>query len=72
MILELIEVSYCILHKQGHVTITWDNPDELEEYISRLRSAADCLTSENRRLRKCHDTLIDKVFIVHKRHDRST
>ena len=66
MILELIEVSYYILHKQGHVTITWDNPDELEEYISRLRSAADRLTSENRRLRKCHGTLVDKVFIVHK------
>ena len=46
---------------QGHVTITWDNPEELEEYISRLQSAADRLTSENRRLRKCHGTLIDKV-----------
>ena len=44
------------------MTITWDNPDELEEYISRLQSAADRLTSENRRLRKCHGTLIDKVF----------
>ena len=43
------------------MTITWDNPDELEEYISRLQSAADRLTSENRRLRKCHGTLVDKV-----------
>ena len=43
------------------MTITWDSPDELEEYISRLQSAADRLTSENRRLRKCHGTLVDKV-----------
>ena len=45
------------------MTITWDNPDELEEYISRLQSAADRLTSENRRLRKCHGTLVDKVLV---------
>ena len=45
------------------MTITWDNPDELEEYISRLQSAADRLTSENRRLRKCHGALTDKVLI---------
>ena len=45
------------------MTITWDNPGELEEYISRLQSAADRLTSENRRLRKCHGILLDKVYI---------
>ena len=41
--------------------ITWDNPRELDEYITKLQSAADRLTSENRRLRKCHGTLVDKV-----------
>ena len=45
------------------MTITWDNPDELEEYISCLQSAADRPTSENWRLRKCHGTLTDKVLI---------
>ena len=42
--------------------ITWDNPEQLEEYISKLQSAADRLTSENRRLRKCHGILSEKVL----------
>ena len=46
---------------QGQVQITWDNPEQLEEYIGKLQSAADRLTSENRRLRKCHGILIEKV-----------
>ena len=41
--------------------MTWDSPSELEEYTERLRAAADRLTSENRRLRKCHALLIDKA-----------
>ena len=41
--------------------ITWDSPEELEGYIKKLQSAADKLTSENRRLRKCHGLLTDKV-----------
>ena len=45
------------------VQITWDSPRELEEYISKLQGAAERLTSENRRLRKCHGTLIDKVCV---------
>ena len=41
--------------------ITWDNPEQLEEYIGKLQSAADRLTTENRRLRKCHGILTEKV-----------
>jgi len=41
--------------------VTWDNPEQLETYIRKLQTAADRLTSENRRLRKCHGILIDKV-----------
>ena len=43
------------------VQVTWDNPDELEAYIKKLQAAADRLTSENRRLRKCHHTVQEKV-----------
>jgi dynein heavy chain 2 len=45
----------------GKVQVTWDNPAELEIYIDRLQAAADRLTSENRRLRKCHYNISDKV-----------
>ena len=48
---------------QGMVQITWDSPRELEEYISKLQGAAERLTSENRRLRKCHGMLTDKVCV---------
>ena len=41
--------------------MTWDNPEELEAYIQKLQGAADRLTSENRRLRKSHATVCDKV-----------
>lgn len=43
------------------VTVTWDRPDELEAYIEKVQSAANRLTSENRRLRKCHMTVAEKV-----------
>ena len=45
----------------GKTQVTWDNPAELETYIGRLQGAADKLTSENRRLRKCHQNISDKV-----------
>ena len=41
--------------------ITWENPDEVDLYISKLQKSADKLTSQNRRLRHCHATLADKV-----------
>lgn len=43
--------------------VTWDNPAELESYINRLQSAADRLTIENRKLRKCHFDIADKVLL---------
>ncbi|XP_022103094.1 cytoplasmic dynein 2 heavy chain 1-like isoform X1 [Acanthaster planci] len=46
----------------GKVQITWDNPEELEAYIVKLRAAAEKLTTENRRLRKWHFTVSDKVI----------
>ena len=42
--------------------MTWDNPEELESYIEKLQAAADKLTAENRKLRKCHFTVCDKVM----------
>ena len=47
--------------KGDNMQITWDNPAELESYINRLQSAADRLTIENRKLRKCHFDIADKV-----------
>lgn len=41
--------------------ITWDNPKELEVYITKLQSAAEKLSTENRKLRKWHTDFIDKV-----------
>ncbi|RDD40688.1 Cytoplasmic dynein 2 heavy chain 1 [Trichoplax sp. H2] len=45
----------------GRIQITWDNPKELEDYITKLQSTADKLMSENRLLRKCHNTITEKV-----------
>lgn len=41
--------------------VTWDNPKELEAYIEKLQVAAEKLTTQNRRLRKSHQTISDKV-----------
>lgn len=46
----------------GHaVSITWEDPQELERYVSRLQAVADKLMTDNRRLRKCHNVICDKV-----------
>lgn len=47
--------------KGDDVSVTWDDPVELEAYIVKLQAAADRLTSENRRLRKSHQLITDKV-----------
>lgn len=49
----------------GRIQITWDKPEELEEYIEKLQEAAERLTSENRRLRKQHTFICDKVRDLH-------
>lgn len=41
--------------------ITWDDPEELDKYIHKLQKAAERLTTENRKLRKCHLTVCEKV-----------
>ena len=43
------------------VQITWDKPEELEGYIQKLQASADRLTGENRRLRKSHYIVSEKV-----------
>ena len=59
IIQDMIPILFLILLFQ----ITWDNPAELETYINRLQSAADRLTIENRKLRKCHFDIADKVTL---------
>lgn len=44
--------------------VTWDNPKELEAYIDKLHSAAEKLTTQNRRLRKHHQQISDKVKYI--------
>uniref|UniRef100_A0A8B9E7P0 Cytoplasmic dynein 2 heavy chain 1 n=1 Tax=Anser cygnoides TaxID=8845 RepID=A0A8B9E7P0_ANSCY len=46
----------------GKAQITWDNPRELEAYIQKLQAAAERLSTENRKLRKCHTNFIEKVI----------
>ena len=46
------------------VQITWDSVEQLEEYTMRLRLAAEKLTAENRRLRRCHADLVARVGAV--------
>lgn len=43
------------------VQVTWDNVEELEAYIAKLKKAADQLSIENRQLRRCHFNISDKV-----------
>ena len=35
--------------------------EQLEDYTARLRAAAEKLTTENRRLRRCHANLVVRV-----------
>ena len=41
--------------------VTWDDPENLEQYIEQLQKAAETLSLQNRRLRKAHFALVDKV-----------
>ena len=42
--------------------MTWDNPGEVESYIKKLQTVAEKLTTDNRRLRKCHTVMTEKVI----------
>ncbi|RXM28913.1 Cytoplasmic dynein 2 heavy chain 1 [Acipenser ruthenus] len=48
----------------GKVQITWDNPKELEGYIKTLQTAAERLSTENRKLRKWHTDFSEKVVTM--------
>ncbi|XP_041850617.1 cytoplasmic dynein 2 heavy chain 1 [Melanotaenia boesemani] len=48
----------------GKLQITWDNPKELEVYITKLQTAAEKLSTENRKLRKWHTDFVDKVVTL--------
>lgn len=47
--------------KDDKLQVTWDSPKELDTFINQLESITDRLSTENRRLRKCHTVLIEKV-----------
>uniref|UniRef100_A0A8D2JAH6 Dynein cytoplasmic 2 heavy chain 1 n=1 Tax=Varanus komodoensis TaxID=61221 RepID=A0A8D2JAH6_VARKO len=54
---QIIKVILC--YSEGQ--ITWDNPKELEAYITKLQNAAERLATENRKLRKWHTNFTEKV-----------
>uniref|UniRef100_A0A915PL62 Cytoplasmic dynein 2 heavy chain 1 n=1 Tax=Setaria digitata TaxID=48799 RepID=A0A915PL62_9BILA len=50
--------------KKGEVTVnavSWDNPKHLQEFIEKLQTAAERLTLHNRRLRKAHSEICEKM-----------
>lgn len=49
------------LGANGNVFVTWDNPTEVETYTKKLQMAADRLSTENRKLRKKHIIMGEKV-----------
>ncbi|KAJ3098912.1 Cytoplasmic dynein 2 heavy chain 1 [Phlyctochytrium planicorne] len=46
---------------KGGKDLSWDTQAEVEDYIQKLQDAANKLTSENRRLRKFHSLICEKV-----------
>eukprot|EP00051_Salpingoeca_urceolata_P021875 m.349048 g.349048 ORF g.349048 m.349048 type:complete len:4259 (-) comp19881_c0_seq4:199-12975(-) len=44
--------------------ITWDNPKDVEEYVTQLQAAAERLTTENRKLRKYHGVFAERVVTL--------
>lgn len=48
--------------KSSSGQITWDNPEDLERYSLTLQSAAEKLSTENRKLRKLHQKILDIVL----------
>jgi dynein heavy chain 2 len=57
------EVVTSVKHnaKEKNQEIIWDNATQLEGFISRLQNAAERLTSQNRKLRKYHVDICDRV-----------
>lgn len=46
------------------VQVTWEQPEELEAYIGKLQEVAGRLADENRKLRKQHSLICDKVRLL--------
>ena len=44
--------------------ITWDNAEELENYITKIQEAANQIINENKRLRKIHNSALDTVLVL--------
>ncbi|GMT01195.1 hypothetical protein PENTCL1PPCAC_23369, partial [Pristionchus entomophagus] len=42
-------------------TVTWEKPEQLDEYILQLKMASDKLANHNRRLRNAHSLIVDRV-----------
>ncbi len=49
---------------ENNSEVTWTNPAECEDYVSRLQQAAERLSSENRKLRKAHARLGEDVVAL--------
>ncbi|KAK3801155.1 hypothetical protein RRG08_006872 [Elysia crispata] len=50
--------------KGDDIQVTWDNPEQLEHFIKKLQDAANVLTTENRKLRKVHFVVSEKVQLL--------
>ncbi|VDN17047.1 unnamed protein product [Gongylonema pulchrum] len=53
-----------ISEKRGELTTnmaSWDDPENLKEFIKKLQAAAERLTVHNRRLRKAHREICEKM-----------
>jgi dynein heavy chain 2 len=61
LLLDSLSAFASIVTKSGKDNsgdVSWSNPAECENYIRVLQEAAETLSSENRQLRKVHETLI--------------
>jgi dynein heavy chain 2 len=45
-------------------SLTWSHPAQVDAYIARLKTATEKLTSQNRRLRKMHLSLAERVITL--------
>jgi dynein heavy chain 2 len=46
----------------GDNTLTWNNPAEIEQYISEVKRRSNELIAENRKLRKVHDQITETII----------
>lgn len=44
--------------------LTWENTEELENYISKIQDAANAIITENKRLRKIHNSVLETVVLL--------